>query len=166
MRAAIRDVRSGSVIRMMLTRGQIRAQREAHDWLDAATGRQKLLDRTRDGDEVLEFLVAVMRGARFRWPQLHPQETLMFRPTSEQRVRTAVALAERLWGRAANPTAQESASVDRGAAGRAALATPRRPGCGTCSTCSRIGRAARAPTPVAPPTTSINPNGAFRVEAP
>lgn len=95
----------------MLTRGQIRAQREAHDWLDAATGRQKLLDRTRDGDEVLEFLVAVMRGARFRWPQLHPQETVVFRPTSEQRVRTAVALAERLWGRAANPTAQESASV-------------------------------------------------------
>jgi len=97
----------------MLTRGQIRAQREAHDWLDAATGRQKLLDRTRDGDEVLEFLVAVMRGARFRWPQLHPKEDLAFRPTTEQRVRVAVALADRLWGRPANPTAQESASVDQ-----------------------------------------------------
>jgi hypothetical protein len=97
----------------VLTRGQIRAQREAHDWLDAATGRQKLLDRTRDGDEVLEFLVAVMRGARFRWPQLHPQESLTFRPTPEQRVRVAVALADRLWGRPANPTAQESASVDQ-----------------------------------------------------
>lgn len=84
----------------MITRGQIRAQREAHDWLDAATGRQKLLDRTRDGDEVVDFLLAVMRGARFRWPQLHPKETgVLIRPTGEQRLRVALVLAERLWGR-------------------------------------------------------------------
>ena len=97
----------------MITRGQIRAQREAHDWLDAATGRQKLLDRTRDGDEVVDFLLAVMRGARFRWPQLHPKETgVLIRPTGEQRLRVALVLAERLWGRP--PTAgAEGASVTR-----------------------------------------------------
>jgi hypothetical protein len=84
----------------VITRGQIRAQREAHDWLDAATGRQKLLDRTRDGDEVVDFLLSVMRGARFRWPQLHPKETgVLIRPTGEQRLRVALVLAERLWGR-------------------------------------------------------------------
>jgi len=83
----------------VLTRGQIRAQREAHDWLDQATGRQFLLDRTRQGEEVADFLVQVMRGARFRWPQLHPKEDVTFRPTPEQRVRAALAIAERLWGR-------------------------------------------------------------------
>ena len=95
----------------MITRGQIRAQREAHDWLDAATGRQKLLDRTRDGDEVVDFLLSVMRGARFRWPQLHPKETgVLVRPTGEQRLRVALVLAERLWGRPA-AAGVEGASV-------------------------------------------------------
>lgn len=97
----------------MITRGQVRAQREAHDWLDAATGRQKLLDRTRDGDEVVEFLLQVMRGARFRWPQLHPREQgVLVRPTGEQRLRVALVLAERLWGRPALPGG-EGASVQQ-----------------------------------------------------
>jgi hypothetical protein len=95
----------------VLTRGQIRAQREAHDWLDAATGRQMLLDRTRQGEEVVDFLLAVMRGGRFRWPQLHPKEQgVQVRPTAEQRLRVALVLAERLWGRPPAPSG-ESASV-------------------------------------------------------
>lgn len=95
----------------MLTRGQVRAQREAYDWLDAATGRQMLLDRTRNGEEVVDFLLQVMRGGRFRWPQLHPKEAgVLVRPTAEQRLRVALVLAERLWGRAPAPGG-ESASV-------------------------------------------------------
>ena len=59
-------------------------------------------ERTRDGAEVIEFLVGVMRGARYRWPELHPKELpgLSIRPTPALRQAAAEWLADRLWGRA------------------------------------------------------------------
>jgi len=91
-------------------------------------------ERTRDGAEVIEFLVGVMRGARYRWPELHPKELpgLPIRPTPALRQAAAEWLADRLWGRAMQvqfpvepeagaiagleealrPTAQESAFLE------------------------------------------------------
>ena len=84
----------------MQTRGSVRAQRAAYDWLQALEGRRLILEKTRDGAEVVDFMVAVLRGARFRWPELHPKElpALPVRPTSQQRVAAALWLAERIWG--------------------------------------------------------------------
>lgn len=60
-------------------------------------------ERTRDGDEIVEFMVGVMRGRRYRWPELHPKELpgLAIRPTPALRASAAEWLAERLWGRPA-----------------------------------------------------------------
>jgi hypothetical protein len=82
------------------TRSGIRAQRAAFDWLQSLEGRQMILEKTRNGEELVDFLVAVLRGARFRWPELHPKELpgLPIRPTSQQRVAAATWLAERVWG--------------------------------------------------------------------
>lgn len=94
----------------MQTRGSVRAQRAAYDWLQALEGRRLILEKTRDGAEVVEFMVAVLRGARFRWPELHPKELpgLPIRPTSQQRVAAAVWLADRIWGQ---PTRAEPGEV-------------------------------------------------------
>ena len=84
----------------MQTRSSIRAQRAAYDWLQALEGRKLLLEKTRDGAEVAEFMVAVLRGARFRWPELHPRELpgVQLRPTAQQRLVAAQWVAERIWG--------------------------------------------------------------------
>lgn len=84
----------------MQTRGSVRAQRAAYDWLHSLEGRQLILDRTRNGEELVDFLLSVLRGARFRWPELHPKElgSVQIRPSAQQRVAAATWLAERVWG--------------------------------------------------------------------
>ena len=97
----------------MQTRGSVRAQRAAYDWLQALEGRRLILEKTRDGAEVVDFMVAVLRGARFRWPELHPKELpgLPIRPTSQQRVAAALWLADRMWGTPYRP-GPEAAGVN------------------------------------------------------
>jgi hypothetical protein len=108
------------------TRSGVRAQRATFDWLQSLEGRQMILEKTRNGEELVDFLVAVLRGARFRWPELHPKELpgLPIRPTAQQRVLAATWLAERVWGLAprlqeppAQPElAQEAAALELTAA--------------------------------------------------
>src|SRR5262245_5049177 len=64
-----------------------------------------ILDRTRNGEELVDFLLGVLRGSRFRWPELHPKELphVQIRPTAQQRVAAATWLAERVWGLAPRP---------------------------------------------------------------
>jgi hypothetical protein len=84
------------------TRGSVKAQRAAYDWLQSLEGRAMILDRTRGGEELVEFMLGVLRGARLRWPELHPKELpqVQIRPTAQQRVAAATWLAERVWGTA------------------------------------------------------------------
>jgi hypothetical protein len=105
----------------MQTRGSVKAQRAAYDWLQSLEGRAMILDRTRNGEELVEFMLAVLRGARFRWPELHPKEvgTVPVRPTSQQRVAAATWLAERVWGVAPRV---EAGSLEQG--GQAELPPP------------------------------------------
>lgn len=84
----------------MQTKGSIKAQRAAYDWLQSLEGRAMILDRTRNGEELVEFMLGVLRGAKLRWPELHPRELpqVQIRPTAQQRVAAATWLAERVWG--------------------------------------------------------------------
>lgn len=65
-----------------------------------------IAERTRDGTEVVEFMLGVMRGRRYRWPELHPKElpSLPLRPTPALRQGAAEWLADRLWGRVPSVT--------------------------------------------------------------
>lgn len=86
----------------MQTKGSIKAQRAAYDWLQSLEGRAMILDRTRNGEELVDFMLGVLRGSRFRWPELHPRELhqIQQRPSAQQRVAAATWLAERVWGTA------------------------------------------------------------------
>jgi len=97
----------------MQTKGSIKAQRAAYDWLQSLEGRAMILDRTRNGEELVEFMLAVLRGARFRWPELHPKELpqIQQRPSAQQRVAAATWLAERVWGTAPRPEVSQEASL-------------------------------------------------------
>ena len=96
----------------MQTRGSIKAQRAAYDWLQSLEGRAMILDRTRGGEELVEFMLGVLRGARLRWPELHPKELpqVQIRPTAQQRVAAATWLAERVWGTAPRVELSQDAS--------------------------------------------------------
>jgi hypothetical protein len=96
----------------MQTKGSIKAQRAAYDWLQSLEGRAMILDRTRNGEELVDFMLAVLRGAKFRWPELHPRELpqIQQRPSAQQRVAAATWLAERVWGLAPRPEVSQEAS--------------------------------------------------------
>jgi hypothetical protein len=89
--------------------------------------RDLILERTRNGDEILEFLIGVLRGARFRWPELHPRELpgVAIRPTARQRALAAACLAERAWGTAPRGAPFRGAeSTEAEAGGDALSVTP------------------------------------------
>lgn len=69
-----------------------------------------ILDRTRNGEELVDFMLSVLRGARFRWPELHPKELgqVQIRPSAQQRVAAATWLAERVWGLAPRVTVDQA----------------------------------------------------------
>jgi hypothetical protein len=87
---------------MAMTPRQVRAQRLANEWVVAEHGRMLIAEKTRSGEELIDFMCQVLRGARLRWPEVHPREiaggTVPIRPSVQQRLLAAQWLAERLWG--------------------------------------------------------------------
>lgn len=100
----------------MSSRGLNRAYQLADGERVLLAGCSKAIaERTRDGEEIVEFVLGVMRGRRYRWPELHPKELpgLPIRPTPALRQAAAEWLADRLWGRVPAVTLH----VDTGGAG-------------------------------------------------